>query len=122
MANDKKLDYPIYTLQEAQAVVATKTAPMVTKESIEAKIADIQYIYHAHLIICIITMKNGFMVNGQSAPADMRNYDTNVTKTYAYENAFKQLWVLEGYLLREKLHANDKTAFDTLPDDYEAPR
>jgi len=97
------VEKPILSLEEAQAIVATKTAPMVTKESIEAKIEDVSYIHHAHLIICIITMKNGFMVNGQSAPADMRNYDTNVTKCYAYENAFKQLWVLEGYLLREQL-------------------
>ena len=98
------LEKPILTLEEAQAVVATKTAPKVTKESIEARITNIDYMYHAHLTICIITMKNGFMVNGQSAPASMSNYEAEVGRTYAYENAFKQLWVLEGYLLREQMH------------------
>lgn len=93
----------IMTLEEAQTIVKTKTAPKVTKESIEARIADRQFIYHAHLTICIITMVNGFMVIGQSAPASMENYDPDVGRTYAYENAFKQLWVLEGYLLREDL-------------------
>lgn len=98
------LEKPILTLEEAQAVVATKTAPKVTKESIEARIAEVKYLYYAHLTICIITMKNGFMVNGQSAPASMANYEAEVGRTYAYENAFKQLWVLEGYLLREQMH------------------
>ena len=50
-------------------------------------------------------MENGFAVLGHSAPASAANYDEKVGETYAYENAFKQLWQLEGYLLREKLYA-----------------
>jgi len=94
-----------YTQSEAEAKVAEIAKfPRVTKQSIEDKIKTIDYYEHGHLTICVITMQNGFMVNGQSAPADTRNYDADVGKSYAYENAFKQLWVLEGYLLRQKLH------------------
>lgn len=95
---------PKLTLEEAQAVIATKTAPKVTKESIEAKIQVIDYLMgYGQLTICIIKMFNGFMVHGVSAPASPANYDADVGKRYAYDNAFKQLWQLEGYLLREKL-------------------
>jgi len=97
-----KIEKPM-SFEEAQAVVATKTAPKVTKESIEAKIDNVEYLKHGQLTICIITMENGFMVNGQSAPASKDNYDAEVGKAYAYDNAFRQLWVLEGYLLRETL-------------------
>jgi hypothetical protein len=93
------------TFDQAQAVVATKTAPKVTKESIEAKIAKVEFIMGGDLLtICIITMQNGFMVNGQSAPASPANYDKAVGEAYAYDNAFRLLWPLEGYLLKQKLY------------------
>ena len=95
---------PSITLPEAQAIVATKTAPKVTLESIEAKIENVGYVlYQGNLTICVITMFNGFMVHGVSAAASAANFDADVGKRYAYDNAFKQLWPLEGYLLREKL-------------------
>lgn len=94
---------PSLSLDEAKAVVATKTAPRVTEESIKAKIAHVQYLLNGQLTIAIITMQNGFMVHGVSAPASPANYDQAVGERYAYDNAFKQLWQLEGYLLRERL-------------------
>jgi len=98
---------PEMTLDEAEAIVETKTAPKVTEESIKARIKDVAYIGHGQLTICIITMKNGFMVNGVSAPASPENYDMEVGRRYAYNNAFKQLWQLEGYLLREHLSVTE---------------
>lgn len=95
---------PKLTLQQAQAVVETKTAPRVTEKSIKDKIANVDYIVRDDLLtICIIKMSNGFMVHGVSAPASPQNFDADVGKRYAYDNAFKQLWQLEGYLLRERL-------------------
>lgn len=94
---------PSLTLEGAQNVVATKTAPRVTKESIEAKISKVDYFNHETLTICVITMDSGFKQVGKAAPADARNYDEEVGKRYAYEDAFKGLWQLEGYLLCEQL-------------------
>jgi hypothetical protein len=53
--------------------------------------------------MCIIEMVNGFAVQGVSAAADPRNHDPEVGKRYAFENAFKHLWPLEGYLLRQRI-------------------
>ncbi len=96
---------PSISLDEAKAIVETKTAPRVTEDGIKGKIASAEYIVHNQLTICIITMSNGFMVHGVSAPASPANFDAEVGKRYAFENAFKQLWQLEGYLLRERLAA-----------------
>ena len=94
---------PKLSLDEAKAVVASKTAPRVTENGIKDKIASAEYLIHNQLTICILTMTNGFMVQGVSAPASPTNFDAEVGKRYAFDNAFKQLWQLEGYLLREKL-------------------
>lgn len=100
---------PELSLDQAKAIVATKTAPRITEESIKDRIDTVDYIQHGlGLTICIITMKNGFMVNGVSAPASPANYDPAVGQRYAYDNAFKQLWPLEGYLLREQLSRQPK--------------
>lgn len=94
---------PSLSLDQAKAVVETKTAPRVTEQSIKERIASVEYVMHNHMTIAIITMVNGFMVTGISAPASVANFDPEVGKRYAYENAFKQLWPLEAYLLREVL-------------------
>lgn len=57
------------------------------------------------LTICILVMRNGFMVIGKSATASPENFDEEKGKRFAYEDAIKQLWPLEGYALRERLSA-----------------
>ncbi len=97
---------PPITLDEAKAIVGTKVYPRVTEESIKEKIAKVDYKSigpDGSGTICIITMKNGWVSTGFSAPADMRNYDPEVGMRYAYDSALKPLWQLEGYLLRQRL-------------------
>lgn len=99
---------PKLSLEEAKAKAAAGKFPKVTEQSIKDKIAKASYISHALgsggvLTICVLEMSNGFAVHGVSAAADPRNHDAEIGNRYAYENAFKQLWQLEGYLLREKI-------------------
>lgn len=95
---------PTMSTEEARRVVDTKTAPRVTEQSIKDKIGNVEYLHGGGLLtICVITMRNGFMVTGESAPASAENFDRSVGQRYAYDTAFKKLWQLEGYLLREKL-------------------
>lgn len=95
---------PNLSLDEAKAIVATKVHPRVTEESIKAKIATVKYtLVEGTGMLCVITMKNGWISTGFSAPADARNFDFEVGQRYAYDNAFKPLWQLEGYLLRNQI-------------------
>lgn len=91
------------SLDQAQTTVQTKTAPKVTAESIAAKIARTAYHYDGLLTMCVIEMRNGFKFVGKSAPASPENYDLEVGKRFAYEDAVRQIWSHEGYLLRELL-------------------
>lgn len=91
---------------EAEIKAKGLTAPRVTKESIEAKISSILYetIPPDNIFtICAIQMRNGFTVIGESACASPENYDKEIGRRIAYNNAFSKLWALEGYLLKEFL-------------------
>jgi hypothetical protein len=59
-----------------------------------------------HLMtLCLLTMRNGFLVIGKSAPASPENFDAEKGKTFAKEDAIRQLWPLMGYSLRDRLAA-----------------
>src|SRR3546814_10183179 len=62
--------------------------------------------FHANLdkmTLCSLVLQNGFAVIGKSAPASPENFDAEKGRLFAYEDAIKQLWPLEGYALRERL-------------------
>lgn len=99
-----ELNAPAMSLEKAQETVATKTAPKITKESIEAAIAGTSYLFHDHLTIAVIKMKNGFMHIGKSAPASPENFDAEVGKRLAFDDAFRQIWAFEGYRLCQQLY------------------
>lgn len=56
------------------------------------------------LTLCIITMRNGFTIVGKSAPASAENFDSELGRKLAYEDAVRQIWPLMGFALRQKLH------------------
>ena len=106
------------SLQESdKAAAAVAVAPRVTLANIENSIArrydttadralgDLDEPALRLLSICILVMKNGFTVIGKSAPASPGNFNAELGKKFAYEDAVRQLWPLMGFALREKLHA-----------------
>lgn len=56
------------------------------------------------LTFCVIVLKNGFTVTGESACASPENFNAEIGQKIAYENARNKIWQLEGYLLKEKLN------------------
>lgn len=97
------------SLDEAKARVETRVYPRVTEASIKAKIASTSFIItETRLTICVITMRNGFEVLGKAKAADPRNHDREIGKRYAFEDAFRQIWALEGYLLCDAIWKADE--------------
>lgn len=56
------------------------------------------------LTFCVLVLKNGFTVTGESACVSPENFIKEVGEEIAYKNAFNKLWQLEGYTLNSKLH------------------
>lgn len=55
------------------------------------------------LTFCVLALKNGFTVTGESACASPENFDPEIGRKIARENAVNKIWMLEGYLLKQKL-------------------
>jgi len=105
------------------------TAPRVTPADIEANIAKEVYFTAAdgalgylsttdadsvtafnslpkalHLLtFCVLVLRNGFTVTGESACASPENFDAELGRKIARENAKQKLWPLLGYALKQKL-------------------
>lgn len=92
---------------EASRQAMGSTAPRVTLDSMVAKIAREEFWVPdgTVLTICVLTMTNGFHLVGKSAPAAPENFNPELGKKFAKEDAIRQLWQLEGYALRERLAA-----------------
>ncbi|CRY58867.1 Uncharacterised protein [Yersinia kristensenii] len=107
---------------------AGKTAPRITPAHIDSVIASEHYFTAAQgyeksaadnfandpyplatpdslylLTFCVIVLKNGFTVTGESACASPENFDEFIGMEIARENARNKIWMLEGYLLKQAL-------------------
>ena len=94
------------------------TAPRLTPADIDATIVG-EYFVRASdamkgapilpslecLTICVLVLKNGFTVTGESACASPANYDAELGRKIARDNARNKIWAFEGYALRNKLAA-----------------
>lgn len=125
---------------------AGKTAPRVTPADIEAEISAEFYFtayngikgakeelgsYHHVLIrhddqyaegparrltFCVLLLKNGFSVTGESACASPENFDPQIGRDIARANAINKIWPLMGFRLRDELARPVLTEADSLAD------
>lgn len=80
-------------------------APRVTPSRIDQVILgqDYHVFPGTTLTICCLTLANGFTVTGESACASPENFDAELGRKIARDNAKQKIWALEGYALRERL-------------------
>lgn len=57
------------------------------------------------LTFCVLVLRNGFTVTGESACVSPENFNAEIGKRVARENAVAKIWPLLGYELRSKLAA-----------------
>ena len=55
------------------------------------------------LTICVLVLQNGFTVVGKSACVSPENFDAEIGRSVARQDAVAQVWPLVGYELRSKL-------------------
>ena len=56
------------------------------------------------LTFCVLVLKNRFTVTGESACASPENFDAELGRKIARDNAIDKLWPLLGYALKQRLH------------------
>ena len=109
---------------EQEIVAKGLTAPRITPQHIEGVISE-EYYFTAEngivgstldpdhvvqrptslqtLTFCVLVLKNGFTVTGESACASPENFDAEIGRKIARRNAVDKVWPFEGYLLKQKL-------------------
>ena len=92
---------------EAEIQEKGLNAPRLNPTMIDEAISSEQY--HVFpgttMTVCALTLRNGYIVTGESAAASPENFDKDIGRKIARDNARNKIWALEGYLLREKLAA-----------------
>lgn len=117
---------------EQEIQVKGKTAPRITPTDIEANIVSEHYFtardgrrgaLHEEtyvgrerpaadnsdllpldlLTFCVLVLRNGFTVTGESACASPENFDAEIGRKIARTNAVSKIWPLMGYELKSKL-------------------
>lgn len=114
---------------EREIQAKASAAPRVTPADIEAEIASEHYFTaadgyrsnpcydpngHPHeplpapaplglLTFCVLVLKNGFTVTGESACASPENFNAEIGRRIARENAINKVWPLLGFRLRDQL-------------------
>ena len=122
---------------EQQIQAKGLTAPRVKPSDIEANIASEHYftasdgvlgaIYAvsedgdigdggapAHLSLltfCVLVLQNGFTVTGESACASPENFNAEIGREIARQNAVQKIWPLMGYALKQQLAQVPKTGY-----------
>ena len=80
-------------------------APRLTPISIDDTIVDESYHRLTDVLtVCVLTLRNSFTVTGESACVSPENYNEEIGNKIARENAREKVWLLEGYLLKQKLY------------------
>lgn len=55
------------------------------------------------LTFCVLLLRNGFTVTGESACASPENFNADIGRSIARENAVNKVWPLLGFRLRDEL-------------------
>lgn len=108
---------------ESEIQAKALTAPRVTPLDLEAEITSEHYftardgadaaiggggtypISLSLLTFCVLVLRNGFTVTGESACVSAANFDADIGRKVARKNAVEKLWPLLGFRLRDKLAA-----------------
>ncbi|MFK3971101.1 Gp49 family protein [Pseudomonas sp. NPDC087358] len=101
------------------------TAPRVTPTDLQANISTVYYFTAGDgvhgvavsegqsqsnyssgldlLTFCVIVLRNGFTVTGESACASPENFNAELGQKIARQNAEQKIWPLMGYALKQQL-------------------
>jgi hypothetical protein len=91
--------------KELETLIQSKglNAPRLTPEDIDAVIVGETYtiLPSGKVMVCELTLRNGFTVRGESATVSKANFDEEIGRRLSRGNARNKIWELEGYLLQE---------------------
>lgn len=104
----KNLNAPRVTPQDLQENIASEHY-FTAKEGVSGAYAASGFGLNVEpdsldlLTFCVLVLRNGFTVTGESACASPENFDAEIGRKIARQNAEQKIWPLMGYALKQKL-------------------
>ena len=91
---------------EKEIIEKGLVAPRVTPERVDSRILSEHYhVFPSTTVtVCCLLLVNGFTVVGESACASPENFNEELGRKIARDNARQKIWALEGYLLRDGMN------------------
>lgn len=92
------------TDQQLEQKLTESPKPRVTIDYMKSRITKMvmsKLPFASSVTICHIELDNGYSVRGESACVNPENYNQEIAERVAYDDAFKKLWPLFGFLLAE---------------------
>jgi len=85
-------------------------APRLTPSMIDETIVDEAYYVFPNTTttICRLTLRNGYSTIGESAAVSLENFNEEIGRKIARENARDKIWTLEGYLLKQNIFKKEE--------------
>lgn len=81
------------------------TMRKLTLDYIKSLIVNVEYQrFGDTLTVCVLTLRNGFTVTGESACINKAVFDAEIGQKVAYDNAVDKIWQLEGYLTLQQVY------------------
>jgi hypothetical protein len=99
-APERPLDWPIGTNLLHAGQAKEMLEHVVGKTSVPQALSLLTF--------CVLILRNGFTVTGESACASPENFDAEIGRKIARANAVQKIWPLMGYALKQKLHVQGK--------------
>jgi hypothetical protein len=90
----------------AQGVYGAAAEEMLRRAGEDATLRGIGIVHEQSLRLltfCVLTLRNGFTVTGESSCASPENFDAEIGRNIARQNAVQKIWPLMGYALKQKL-------------------
>jgi hypothetical protein len=94
---------------EAEIQERGLNAPRLTPADIDAVIVGETFtiLPSGKVMVCELTLRNGFSVRGDGATVSKANFNEEIGREVARENARNKVWELEGYLLQQRLFESE---------------
>lgn len=94
----------LLSIAVSMATMLVLDAKKVTKDFLTGEIADVKYQrLDGTLTHCTITTHDGFTFTGESACIDPAQFDEEIGKQIAYNQAFDKMWTPYGFWLNKTL-------------------
>ena len=101
---DRQYEQSIEDLIVAKGRTGPRVKPEDLDDAIDPLVPPQYHVFPgSNTTVCLLTLKNGYTVTGESSCVDPAAFNEEIGKEVAFKDARNKLWPLLGFLLKDRL-------------------